>query len=107
MPNGCPKSTVWVVLVPIVIRELIKVACAEALAGAAGVTVPTTCTSPVRVFGLKNPRLASARALLVKASIAAQATAESIASLLVGIMFIFMFAKLLSKQCANEKEPIQ
>jgi hypothetical protein len=49
----------------------------------------------------------SALALLVKASITAQTAAESIASLFVGIMFIFMFAKLLSKRCANEKEPIQ
>ena len=90
MPNGCPKSCVAEVLRPIVIKKLIYVACALASAGAAGLTVPTTCTSPVRVFGSKNPRVVSARALVVKASITAQATAERIASLLVGIMFIFI-----------------
>jgi hypothetical protein len=49
----------------------------------------------------------SARALLVKASITAQATAESIASLFVGIMFIFIgftvVAEKKSKPCAKSQ----
>jgi hypothetical protein len=89
------------VLVPIVIRKLRKAACAWGLAGEPSVTVPTTCESPIRVTGLKNPRLVSARALLVKASITAQATAESIASLFVGIIFIFIRVSVGNKEKAS------
>ena len=74
MPNGCPKSTVWVVLVPIVIKKLIKVACALGLAGETAnastridITIPNISFIRVQGGAPIQPQLQPA---LVKLSVA-------------------------------------